>query len=243
MYFAAFTGVGLPDEASRMWLLEPDIAYAFPNGEVTILSVMPTRDRLDEFRKDLRGKYLDFLRRLPDGPDLSGAEQVGELSGVLNYSCVSRRPAAPGLALIGDAAMTSDYLWGTGCSFAFQSAAWLVDATAGALVAARRPDRGLRRYAAAHRRVLAGHHRLMSRLRRWARAQPGGAADLRGRRPGPAVARHAIELRRAADERPAVPVPRGARSLRAGQPAAPHPRRGLIAARPRGEPSWPKGCR
>ena len=162
VYFAPFTGVGLPDEASRMWLLEPDVAYAFPNGEVTILSVMPTADRLAEFRKDLRGNYLEHLRRLPHGPDLSAAEQVGELSGVLNYICVSRRPAAPGLALIGDAAMTSDYMWGTGCSFAFQSAAWLVDATASALLRAGDVDPGLRRYAARHRQVLAGHHRLMS---------------------------------------------------------------------------------
>ena len=52
-----------------------------------------------------------------------------DLSGVVNYACVSRRPTAPGLAWVGDAAMTSDYLWGTGCGNAFQSAEWLVDAT------------------------------------------------------------------------------------------------------------------
>ena len=194
VYFAPFTGVGLPDEASRMWLLEPDVAYAFPNGEVTILSVMPTADRLPEFRKDLRGNYFDRLRRLPHGPDLSNAEQVGELSGVLNYGCVSRRPASPGLAMVGDAAMTSDYLWGTGCSFAFQSSAWLVDATAPALLRAEDLDPALRRYAARHRQVLAGHHRLMSDY-----------ADGRGFNPverllyaaavrDPQVARHVVEF-------------------------------------------------
>lgn len=162
VYFAPFTDVGLPDEASRMWLLEPDVAYAFPNGEVTVLSVMPGRDRLDEFRRDPSGSFFRALRRLPDGPDLSAAEQVGDLSGVLNYACVSRRAAAPGLALVGDAAMTSDYLWGTGCSFAFRSAAWLADATAPALARGDDPDPGLRRYAARHRRTLAGHHRVMS---------------------------------------------------------------------------------
>jgi 2-polyprenyl-6-methoxyphenol hydroxylase-like FAD-dependent oxidoreductase len=194
VYFAPFSGVGLPDEASRMWLLEPDIAYAFPNGEVTILSVMPTADRLAEFRKDLRGNYFDHLRRLPHGPDLSTAEQVGELSGVLKYACVSRRPAAPGLALVGDAAMTSDYLWGTGCSFAFQSSAWLVDATASALLRGDDVDPGLHRYATRHRQVLAGHHRLMSDY-----------ADGRGFNPierllyaaavrDPLVARHVVEF-------------------------------------------------
>lgn len=194
VYFAPFTGVGLPDDASRMWMLEPDIAYAFPNGEVTILSVMPTRDQLAAFRKDPRGNYFDRLRRLPYGPDMSGAEQVGELSGVLNYACVSRQPAAHGLALVGDAAMTSDYLWGTGCSFAFQSAAWLVDATAPALLQSGNPEPGLRRYAAQHRRILAGHHRLMSDY-----------ADGRGFNPverllyaaavrDPVIARHVVEF-------------------------------------------------
>ena len=194
VYFAPFTGVGLPDEASRMWLLEPDIAYAFPNGEVTILSVMPSRDRLAEFRKDLRGNYFDHLSRLPHGPDLSAAQQVGELSGVLNYACVSRRTAAPGLALVGDAAMTSDYLWGTGCSFAFQSAAWLVDATASALVRAQDPDLGLRRYAARHRQVLAGHHRLMSDYANGRGFNPMERLLYAAAVRDPRVARHVVEF-------------------------------------------------
>ena len=145
-----------------MWLLEPDVAYAFPNGEVTVLSVMPARDRLPAFRNDPSGNFFRSLQRLPGGPDLTGADQVGDLSGVLNYACVSRRPAARGLALVGDAALTSDYLWGTGCSFAFRSAAWLVDATAPALSRGDDPDPSLRRYASLHRRSLAGHHRVMS---------------------------------------------------------------------------------
>lgn len=190
VYFAPFTGVGLPDEASRMWMLEPDIAYAFPNGEVTILSVMPTLDRLPAFRKDLPANYVDQLRRLPDGPDLSRAEQVGELSGVVNYACAYRRPSAPGLALVGDAAMTSDYLWGTGCSFAFRSAAWLVDATTPALVRGQDPDAGLRRYAAQHRRALAGHHRLMSDYATGRAFNPVERALYAGAVRDPLLARH-----------------------------------------------------
>ncbi|MET0864087.1 MAG: NAD(P)/FAD-dependent oxidoreductase, partial [Nakamurella sp.] len=128
----------------------------------TILSVMPTKDRLPEFRKHLSSNYFRALNRLPDGPDLSAARQLTELSGVLNYACISRRPTAPGLALVGDAAMTSDYLWGTGCSFAFQTAEWLVDATAGALLSGAAVDPGLERYRQRHHRTLAGHQRLMS---------------------------------------------------------------------------------
>ncbi|MEX2618839.1 MAG: hypothetical protein WD250_01345 [Egibacteraceae bacterium] len=40
----------------------------------------------------------------------------------------------PGLALVGDAARTSDPLWGVGCGWALQTAEWLVDATAGPLL-------------------------------------------------------------------------------------------------------------
>jgi len=51
----------------------------------------------------------------------------------------------PGLAFIGDAAMASDPLWAGGCGRAFQSAAWLVDATAEALGSKHGLDRALRR--------------------------------------------------------------------------------------------------
>ena len=151
-------------------------------------------DRLEEFRKDLRGNYFTRLRSLPDGPDLSAAEQVGELSGVLNYSCVSRRPAAPGLALVGDAAMTSDYLWGTGCSFAFRSAAWLVDATAPALTRGEDPDPSLRRYAARHRQALAGHHRLMSDYADGRAFNPVERLLYAAAVRDPRVARHVVEF-------------------------------------------------
>ena len=162
VYFAAFENVGLPNRASRIWMLEPDIGYAFPNGDVTILSVMPSKEKLPEFRKNLQDNYLAFLNRLPDGPDLSAARQLTDLSGVLNYACVSRRPTAPGLALVGDAAMTSDYLWGTGCGNAFQSAEWLVDATADALHDGGDLNAALDRYRIRHHATLSGHHRLMN---------------------------------------------------------------------------------
>jgi menaquinone-9 beta-reductase len=88
--------------------------------------------------------------------------------GKLDLTNVRRRPAAKGMALIGDAALASDPLWGIGCGWAFQSAEWLVDATAGALRQGADPAPGLRRYRRTHRRRLAGHDFLIcdySRLR------------------------------------------------------------------------------
>ncbi|MFP5345515.1 MAG: NAD(P)/FAD-dependent oxidoreductase [Actinomycetes bacterium] len=161
VYFAEFEGVELRSAgASRMWLLEPDVAYAFPNDGVTVLSVMPAAASLPEFRRAPEAGLLETLRGLPDGPDLAGARRVSPLTGVLHYSCTRRRAAAPGVALAGDAAMTSDYLWGVGCGFAFQSARWLVEATAGAFGSDGDVDAALRRYRRVHGRTLAGHHAL-----------------------------------------------------------------------------------
>jgi len=71
----------------------------------------------------------------------------------------SRRVAVPGLAFAGDAAMTADPLWAVGCGWAFQSAAWLVDCTAAALVTGEEDiDRALPRYRRKHRSELFGFY-------------------------------------------------------------------------------------
>jgi menaquinone-9 beta-reductase len=72
-----------------------------------------------------------------------------------------RRPVAPGLALIGDAALAIDPLWGVGCGFAFQTAEWLADAVAPALGGAEPLEAGLERYRKRHARGLRGHTLLM----------------------------------------------------------------------------------
>ena len=68
-----------------------------------------------------------------------------------------RTPSAPGLALIGDAALATDPLFGVGCGWAFQSAEWLADAVAPALRGEEALEAGLRRYRREHRRHLRGH--------------------------------------------------------------------------------------
>jgi menaquinone-9 beta-reductase len=162
-YFAAFENVKLNSAgSSRMWMLEPDVVYAFPNNDVTVLSVMPVSEKLPSFRGQVKRSFRRVFDELPDGPDLEAARQVSDFCGVLNYTCVSRVPTAPGLALVGDAAMVADYLWGVGCGFAFQSAELLVAATAGSLLDKGDPAAGLRRYGRLHRAAFAGHQRLMS---------------------------------------------------------------------------------
>jgi menaquinone-9 beta-reductase len=165
-YFAYYQDLPLPSGThSMMWFLEPDIAYAFPNDDgQTILACMPVKSRLPEFRRDLEGSYRRFLEALPDAPPANGARRVSGILGMLDMPNLSRPAARPGLALVGDAAMASDPLWGVGCGWAFQSAEWLADATVGALGAGtdQELDRALRRYAKKHRSDLAGHHFLIS---------------------------------------------------------------------------------
>ena len=77
---------------------------------------------------------------------------------------VSRPAARPGLAFVGDAALASDPLWGVGCGWAFQSAEWLVEETAAAVVGGGDLDAALDSYRRAHRRRLGPHHFLIADL-------------------------------------------------------------------------------
>lgn len=148
---------------SQMWLQEPDIAYVFPNDDgVTVACVMPVLERLPEFRDDMHGSFLRAFDDLPGAPDLRAARRISPIMGKIALPNVSRRVADPGIALVGDAAMASDPLWGPGCSFALQSAEMLATAAAPVLDDPRRLDRALKRYRRAHRRRFAGHHFLMA---------------------------------------------------------------------------------
>jgi flavin-dependent dehydrogenase len=173
-YWAYWTGLEPGRTRSRMWLLEPDCAYTFPNdGGQTIVLTAPHEDRLPEFREDLEGAYMRDIARLPDAPDLSGATRVSKVLGKLKLPNVMRRAAQPGLALVGDAALASDPLWGVGCGWAFQSAEWLADAVAPALSSGDGDlDAALARYAKLHRRRLGLHHFLIADLSSGRRANP-----------------------------------------------------------------------
>jgi menaquinone-9 beta-reductase len=164
-YWAYWRGVPSDGVRSRFWFMEPDCAYTFPNEDgLTIVLAGPHRDRLPEFRADLEGAYAKFVNELPDAPDLSGATRESKLIGKLDLPNVSRPAARPGLAFVGDAALASDPLWGVGCGWAFQSAEWLVDATADALVGGGDLDAALDSYRRLHKKRLGPHHFLISDL-------------------------------------------------------------------------------
>ncbi|AIR99540.1 FAD-dependent oxidoreductase [Streptomyces glaucescens] len=146
---AAMNGPG----DAQVWPLDPDVAVCIPvDGGLTQVGVFPAKDRLPEFTADRAAAFDRFVRRLPDGPTLTGARQVSHLIGTTDYPCVRRPPTPrPGLALVGDAATASDPVPAVGCGWAFRSAVWLADATAGTLADGGDPRHALRAYRRAHR--------------------------------------------------------------------------------------------
>jgi flavin-dependent dehydrogenase len=166
-YFEGPAPEGAPD--ASLWLLDPHMAAAFPtDGGLTFYAVMPTKDRLPEFRSDPLKALTEFVAGVPEAPPILASRLVGQVTGKIDMTNVIHTPSAPGLALVGDAAGAVDPLWGVGCGFALQSAEWLADSVAPALADHGRAaaaqgssgeelERGLRRYRRRHARGLRGH--------------------------------------------------------------------------------------
>ncbi|MDE3069823.1 MAG: NAD(P)/FAD-dependent oxidoreductase [Acidobacteriota bacterium] len=160
-YFAGPPPDGAPD--SSFWLLDPHMAAAFPtDGGLTFYAVMPTMEMLPQFRADPEGSLRAFVASLPDAPPIErcGVVETGDeqrVQGKIDMTNVAHAPTAPGLALVGDAALAIDPLWGVGCGWALQSAEWLAESVGPALGGAERLERALRRYRRRHARRLRGH--------------------------------------------------------------------------------------
>ena len=125
-----------------------------------MLAAFHLKDRLPDFKRDREAALLGSFASLADAPDLSRPERVTNVIGTTDYPSITRRHMVrPGVALVGDAAMVGDPLNGTGCGWAFQSAEWLADAVADALMSGgdREIDAGARRYERTHRRRLLPH--------------------------------------------------------------------------------------
>lgn len=155
-YFEGPQPPGAPDAA--LWLLDPHMAAAFPtDSDLTFYAVMPTKDRLPEFRADPEAALKAFVSSVPEPPPILASRLVGEVTGKIDMTNVIHTLTAPGLALTGDAGGALDPLWGVGCGFAFQSSEWLADGVTPALLGVEPLERGLARYRRRHARGLRGH--------------------------------------------------------------------------------------
>jgi 2-polyprenyl-6-methoxyphenol hydroxylase-like FAD-dependent oxidoreductase len=161
-YFEGPAPKGAPD--ASFWLLDPDMYAAFPTDSgLTFYAAMPIKQRADEFREDPARALVELIGSVPDPPPIRASRMIAPAQGKLDLTNVAHTPTAPGLALVGDAALAIDPLWGVGCGWALQSAEWLADGVSQALVEQDRSasspalDRGLQRYRRRHARALRGH--------------------------------------------------------------------------------------
>jgi flavin-dependent dehydrogenase len=155
-YFENALSATAPDGLA--WLTDPQFAGAFPTDSgLLICAAMPTLDRLPEFKRDPLAALVSFVAGLPDAPPIRDGRPVGPVLGKLDMTNRVRAPVAPGLALVGDAALATDPLFAVGCGWALQSAEWLADSVVPALRGTEPLGRGLARYRRRHRRRLRGH--------------------------------------------------------------------------------------
>ncbi|MFF2552979.1 NAD(P)/FAD-dependent oxidoreductase [Nocardia sp. NPDC058058] len=172
IYWAYFIGVPIPPGRElRTWLLEPDVlSVTLNDGGVVGVGGLFDKDRLELFDQDRAGALLRMFEGVPDAPDFSAATRISEVIGARDYPSITRaRIAAPGVVLIGDAAMVTDPLVGTGCGWAFQSAEWLCDAITAPLRRGddRALDAALRGYQRKHKvRLLFHQHAAIDFSRR-----------------------------------------------------------------------------
>lgn len=172
-YFEGPPPATAPDGA--VWLMNPEWAGALPTDSgLTVYVCMPTKDRLPEFRRDPAAALGAFMAGLPEAPPIAASRQVGPIIGKLDMPNIARTPTAPGLALVGDAALAVDPLWAVGCGWALQSAEWLADSVTPSLQGQEPLVRGLARYRRRHARSLRGHALMM---RRYATGRPLNARE------------------------------------------------------------------
>jgi menaquinone-9 beta-reductase len=155
-YFAGPPIEGSPD--GKIWFADPHWAAAFPTDEgLTFYAAMPTKELLPEFKRDPERALISFLAELPEPPPIEQQERVEDVIGKIEMPNRVRTQSAPGLALVGDAALATDPLFGVGCGWAFQSGEWLADAVSPALRGSEPLEKGLKRYRRSHNRHLRGH--------------------------------------------------------------------------------------
>ncbi len=146
-----------------IWMLDPQWAAAFPTDDgLVFYAAMGTKDRLPEFKADPEAALRKWVADVPEAPPIAASALVGEVMGKIDMENRLRQPTAPGLALVGDAALAIDPLFGVGCGFAFQTAEWLCDSVTPALLRGEPLDESLERYRRRHRRGLRGHALQMS---------------------------------------------------------------------------------
>lgn len=135
IYFAYYRNLPLATgSGGQVWYNGLQAAYALPNdNNLTLLAAMLPKSQLAHFKRDIEGSFNRFFAQLPNAPRPQSAERASEFFGMLDMPLVWREASQPGLALVGDAAVAGDPVWGNGMGWAFSAAGWLADSVGSAL--------------------------------------------------------------------------------------------------------------
>lgn len=144
---------------SQMWLEGADVSYVFPNDDgVTLVAWCAPPERFRDLdRPQLHDTLLTHIRSLPDAPQLHQADVAGDLLAVREHPNLYRPPVVRGMALVGDALQSVDYVHGVGCGWALQAAEWLGESLPGRLKEERWRREGLQAYRQKVRQHLGPH--------------------------------------------------------------------------------------
>jgi 2-polyprenyl-6-methoxyphenol hydroxylase-like FAD-dependent oxidoreductase len=141
-----------------IWFLDPDLAASFPtDGNKIFYIAMTDKDRAPEFKADPERLLVEHVAEVPDPPPIRKSRLVAPVVAKVDMPNRLRGPVGPGLALVGDAALATDPIFGVGCAWAFQSGEWLADSVSPALRGLDSMEACLGRYRRRHRRELSKH--------------------------------------------------------------------------------------
>ena len=197
---------------------------------MTLLGAFPAKGRLGDFDDHRLDAIEQFFSQLPDAPDLTDAARASKAIGTSDYPMVRRHPTPrPGLALIGDAATSSDPVPAVGCGWAFRSAEFLADSVIPAFDGRTSMRAALRAYRRKHR-FIDGHDRLLRTDARGHGPNPVQRAIRRAALHDDDIATRLGRFGMRADAASALVNPRTALRRDADLPASTRPaRRALVA--------------
>lgn len=142
-----------PGDAALWWHGDDWAVLSPTDSGLTLAALMPRQDSV-RGGTDFSARLEDYFARLPDGPRLRADQRVGKPVASLDYPLVRRDPTPlPGVALVGDAALTADPAPAPGCSWALLSGQWLAEHTAEPLRTGTPLHRALAGYRRARRRL------------------------------------------------------------------------------------------
>jgi flavin-dependent dehydrogenase len=157
--FAYFENVPLSSkDHSQFWMVNNNMAFAYPlSNNRTLICLFIVKTAFPEWKNNLEQHYLSFIQSLADAPSLANGTKVSPIYKMMDMPNIFRQPVFQNIAFIGDAAMALDPMSGVGCAFAIQSAAWLVEYTAGPLKNKMPMDEPLLQYENCHKELMTPH--------------------------------------------------------------------------------------